>query len=489
MVRNIELWVALDQNLQNMRHVRLMFIIQEKKQLEFIAQMAEEMQFLQVAAILGRTLYRLKPFFVQNRWHIVRDGFIYSKVNDYQGNLLLTLPDQFPPRSLVYYDKERQHLRATGYVTKLIEEFVRRYNITLRWERSIQPERQLSLILLRNMTLNRTISLPLSLCGYEAPSEMGVFSYPYDFSKWFIMVPCAQEIPTAEVYIVICSLKLLAVLIGCYFIFALLDSCFGWLLLEKKFNWSSNLWFNERLIAGMMGQSFKLNAHNMLSSRVTHALLFLLGLVISTLYAAHLKTLLTKRPTQREIATFEDLRNRHDVSIYFDEAERFYLNMFDGARPMDTIRSRITYRQTKEFLALRNRLNRSRAFSTSTGEWLITAKRQELFEKPFHCSHSGLMIGNFILLSVPMQANSIYERPLNRLIHRVHTTGLLGHWKEQTLRKMTELGEISLKDPFHYKKFHEFKVADLAYVGLCLVTGLILGIITFVIEILFGRRS
>ncbi|XP_017027993.1 uncharacterized protein Ir67a [Drosophila kikkawai] len=479
-----DLWQALDRNLLNMRKVRLLLCRRwEEKPTDEFADTTENLRFLDVAVIgQENRIYHLQPY-APKRWLEVNPTkeTIFTPIRNYRGKYILTIPDQFSPRSIVSRNPETGKLEMTGYVYKLILEFTRIYNFTFRWVKDIVPGEQLNLFLLRNMTLNGTIDMPISLCGFEMPSELGVFSSIYDLGLWLVMVPCAQDIRTADVYVVMVSGQFLLVLLIFYYIFTFLDLCFGTLLLRKRVDWSSFV-LNERMISGIIGQSFNMRARNTLSSRVTNASLFLLGLVLSTLYAAHLKTLLTKRPKARQISNFQELRDS-PVSVYFDEAERFYLTSFDWERPVTAIRDKIQFVNTRDFHDIRSSLNRSQSFSVLDTEWLIMAKRQEFFEQPVYCFLPEMaIIRASVLLSLPMQANSIYEYPMNELIHRAQDAGLLDFWKQETLRKMISLGMISQKNPFPYVAFREFKVADLTWIWLLLFSLLALAFFVFLCE-------
>ncbi|XP_016933038.3 uncharacterized protein Ir67a [Drosophila suzukii] len=483
-----DLWQALDRSLLNMRKVRVLLLRKwEKRPSVDIAKTAEHLRFLHVAVIGQKNrMYRLQPYASQ-RWLEVNPKIspIFVKVKDYSGRYILTLPDQFPPRSIVYRNGKTGDLEMTGYVYKFLLEFTRMYNFTFRWQRPIKQGERLNLILLRNMTLNGTINMPISLCGFEMSSELGTFSDIYDLENWYIMVPRAQEIPTAEVYVVMVGGNFLIVLLIFYCIFTILDTCFGPLLLQKRVDWS-NLILNERMISGIMGQSFNMSARNTISSKVTNASLFLLGLVLSTLYAAHLKTLLTKRPTSRQISNFQELRDSH-VTVFFEEAERFYLNDFMWQRPIQAIKNKLTFKKTGEYSALRSGLNRTHAFSVLSSEWMIVAKRQELFKQPVFTVQPELrVIRTSVLLSLVMRSNSIYEHHINDLIHRVQSAGIVEYWKQQTLREMITLGMISQKDPFPYVAFREFKVGDLLWIWILLACFLLLAFFIFLCEVLLN---
>ncbi|XP_017133548.1 uncharacterized protein LOC108150096 [Drosophila elegans] len=481
-----DLWQALDRSLLNMRTVSVLLLRKwEKVPTIDIANTAEHWRFLHVAVIAhGNRIFRLQPYAPQ-RWLEIdpEKSRIFVKVRNYYGKDILTLPDQFPPRSIVYRNAKTGGLEMTGYVYKFLLEFSRIYNFTFRWQRPIVPGERLNLILLRNMTLNGTINMPISLCGFEASSKFGVFSNVYVMENWYIMVPRAQQIPTADVYVVVCGKNFLIVLLISYYIFTILDTCFGPLLLQKRVDWS-NLVLNERMISGIVGQSFKMSARNTISSRLTNATLFLLGLVLSTLFAAHLKTLLTKRPSSRQISNFQQLRDSH-VTVLFEKAEQFYLDENMWERPIRAIKDRLTFKDTVEYNALRSGLNRSQAFSVLTSDWLIVAKRQELFKQPVYTIQPELqIIGTSVLLSLVMQSNSIYEHHINDLIERAQGAGIVEYWKQQTLREMVTLGMISQKDPYTHMAFRDFKVGDLFWVWIWLDCFLILAFFIFFIELL-----
>ncbi|EDX09871.1 GD12908 [Drosophila simulans] len=376
---DLDLWQALDRSLLNMRKVRVLLLRKwEKIPTADVAAAAEHLLFLHVAVIgQGNRIYRLQPYAPQSWLQVdATVSPIFIKVRNYFGRYIVTLPDQFPPRSIVYRNPKTGELQMTGYVYKFLLEFIRIYNFTFRWQRPIVQGERMNLILLRNMTLNGTINLAISLCGFEAPR-----------------------------------------------------------------------------------------------------------LVLSTLYAAHLKTLLTKRPTSQQISNFKQLRDS-PVTVFFEEAERFYLkNAWD--RPIRYIKDQLHFRETVEYNALRSGLNRSNAFSALTSEWLIVAKRQELFKQPIFTVQPELrVIQTSVLLSLVMQSNSIYEDHINDLIHRVQSAGIVEYWKQQTLREMITMGMISQKDPFPYVAFREFKVGDLLWIWILWASFLFMSSVIFLGELL-----
>ncbi|KAH8317026.1 hypothetical protein KR074_011640, partial [Drosophila pseudoananassae] len=480
-----QLWTALDRNLLNMRRARLLLVRKwEEKPSEELDRIPDHLRFMYVAVVVsGNRIYRLQPY-APERWKLVdlNQGCMLPRIRNFYGRSILTLPDQMEPRSIAYRNNETGEIQMTGYVYKFLREFIRVYNFTFKWERPIVPGDHMTLFVLRNMTLNGTINMPISLCGFEKSTKFGVFSTVLDMEKWLVMVPCAHEISTAQVYLEVTGGRFLAVLVIFYYLFTILDTCFGPVILQTPVNWS-NLVFNERIMSGIIGQSFRMSATRATSSRVTNATLFFLGMVLSSLYAAHLKTLLTKHPTSRQISNFEELRDS-PVSVLFDEAEHFYFDKIDSGRPVDAIRSKISFIKSKEFHKLKRETNMSRAFSTLMSEWQILAKKQELYRQPAFCSLPGLwIISTNVLLTVPMQANSIYEEPLNAHINRVHDAGLLEHWKKQTLLEMVSLKIISQKDPFPYVAFREFKVGDLFWIWCLLGICLLLSFLVFLCEL------
>ncbi|EDW69627.1 uncharacterized protein Ir67a [Drosophila virilis] len=421
---DLALWQALANNLYNMRHARLLLLLQHAtvQQLRALANTARQLHFPHVVLLqLGTgNAYQLQPY-AKEHWLQLQPNSspIFARQYNYHGLTARTLPDQVSPRSLGYRDRKTGELRMTGFVAKLMQEFAR--------------------------------------------------------------------VHTAEVYQIVCSWNMLVVLLGSYCVFALLDTCFGWLLMQQQVDWT-NLVFNERMISGIIGQPCKLYAHATNSGRLAHAQLFLLGLIFSTLFAAHLKTLLTKRPMERMVTTFEELRDSH-LSIHFTEGEHFYVNMMDVGTPIDIIRSKITFLQTNLFYKERKSMNKSKAFSMTSTEWQIIKEQQNLFQRPVLCFQPGLIFRYKILASVPLQANSIFAEPLEELMFRVHDTGLLLHWKKPSLGELIALGEISGKDPYPYVPFYDFKVGDLFWVWLGWAWALCLAFVVFLCELIVYRMK
>lgn len=487
---NMELWQALARNLYNMRHVRVLMWQKEPHLVMFknLAEMPQQLQFHHVVLLSDSgEAYRLQPFAEQNWLRIDLQGNSSIFASKFNFNMLnsSTLPDQITSMSLVYNDKKTNELRMTGFVARLIQEFARLYNVSLHWQRTVIAGEQLSSILLRNMTLNGTLNLPITLCGYELPNELGIYSYPYDIPSWFITVPCAREVPTAKVYVLLFGPRMLALLLASYGIFVLVDACLSFLLIKKKFDWSY-LMFNEQIISGIIGQSSKLSIQTTLSSHFTQAQIFVVGLMISTLFSAHLNTMLTKRPRDREISNLHELRESK-INIVFEAGERLYMDQIGSKYPIYNLRSSIKYLDAHKFYTERSNLNTSQGFSITTTEWNIIQRQQELFHQPAYCYHPDLVFRMNLLMSVPLQANSIFIEPLNQLIHQVHSSGLLIHWKQESLRDLITLGQISLKDPYPYEPFQEFKVGDLFWVWLMLVFGLLLALTTFILELIVYR--
>lgn len=487
---NMELWQALARNLYNMRHVRVL-MWQEQLQpnmLKNLAELAQQLQFHHVVLLsYSGEAYRLQPYAKQNWLRIDQQEHSSIFARKYNFNMLnsSTLPDQITSMSLVYRDKRTNELRMTGFVARLIQEFARLYNVSLHWQRPVIAGEQLSSILLRNMTLNGTLNLPITLCGYELPNERGIYSYPYDIASWFITVPCAREVPTAKVYVLLFGPRMLALLLASYGIFVLLDACLSFLLMKKKFDWTYLL-FNERMISGIIGQSSNLSTHTTLGSHFTQAQLFVVGLMISTLFSAHLNTMLTKRPRDSEISNLQELKESK-IDIVFEAGERLYMDRIGINHPIFYLKSTIKYLETRKFYTERSNLNTSKGFSITSTEWNIIQRQQELFHQPAYCYHPDLVFRMNLLMSIPLQANSIFVEPLNQLIHQVHASGLLIRWKQESLRDLIALGQISLKDPYPYEPFQEFKVGDLFWLWLMLVFGLLLGLTTFILELIVYR--
>ncbi|KAH8302740.1 hypothetical protein KR044_010240 [Drosophila immigrans] len=488
---NWEMWQALATNLNNMRQVRVLLVLQEEHPVQQLLQeltvITQQLSFPHVVLLAtSGQLFRLQPYAQQSWLRIRRNRSrpIFGSLNNFHLLVARTLPDQMSSRSLVYKDKQTGKQKFTGFVARLITEFAMKHNISLQMQREVAVGEKFPLVLLRNMTLNGTLNLPMTLCGFEVSSALGIYSYPFDMPSWFIMVPCAREISTAQVYLLLWNWKMLTLSIFSYTVFALLDTALGCLLRGNSFSWSSLL-FNERMISGILGQAVSYRPNSTLSSRVIQAQLFIVGLLISTLFAAHLNTLLTKRPTEKPIANFQQLK-QSQLKVNFEESESFYLHRALPSSELRHIASQMDYLPAKQFFSQRNQ-NSSSAFSMTSTEWIIIKRQQEVFHQPVQCFHRDLIFHMNLLMSVPLEANSIFGPALDAFIQRIHPSGLMSYWKDESLMDLIALGQISLKDPYEHVPFHEFKVADLFWVWLIVLLGLLLASIAFICELLTYR--
>ncbi|KAH8370531.1 hypothetical protein KR093_003971 [Drosophila rubida] len=489
---NMEMWQALATNLNNMRHVRLLVLQHEaqslRQLLEELSAIAQKLRFPHVVLLAATGhVYRLQPYGSVSWLQLQLDTDtrspqrVFVKQHNYHLLVAHTLPDQVTSLSLVYVDKKTQLLRMTGFVARLMQEFTRVHNISLRWQRPVMAGEELSIILLRNMTLNGTLNLPITLCGFEEASALGIYSYPYDIPSWFIMVPCPRQIATADVFPALFNWRILSLLFGCYSVFVLLDSMLGSVLTKSKFEWT-NLICNERVLSGIVGQSLLIRAHSTLSSKITQAQLFVVSLMIGTIVSAHLKTLLTKPPTERKISNFPELKDS-DLRIFFEESEHYYVSRMSITSPIHPVRSKIEYLPTNEFYAQRKSLSVLQGFSVTLTEWNMIKRQQEHFHQPAFCYYPDLVFHLNLLMSVPLEANSIYAESLDLFIHKTHSSGLLDYWKAEAVRDLIALGQISLKDPYQFEPFHEFKVEDLLWVWLIIFMGSLVATLAFMGEL------
>ncbi|KAH8372411.1 hypothetical protein KR093_011389 [Drosophila rubida] len=491
---NTETWQALATNLNNMRHVRVLVLLEEVKARALqqiqneLTEITQQLGFPHVVLLLSTgSAYQLQPYAKQPWLRIQPNSSrpIFSNLDNYHRLVARTLPDQMRARSLVYKDKKTGQLKFTGFVARLITEFATKHNITLQMEREVETGEKFPLVVLRNMTLNGTLNLPMTLCGYEVSTELGIFSYPFDMPSWFIMVPCAREIPRAQVYLLLWNWKVLTLMLISYIVFTLLDATVSCVLMGKKLAWNTLL-FNERMISGILGQGAFNRSNYTTSFRVVQAQLFIVGVLISTLIAAHLKTLLTKLPTEKPITNFQELQNSH-LQVYFEQTESFYLRAAMQNSQLQYIATQVEYLPADEFFSRRNNLSQLSAFSMTSAEWNIIKRQQELFHQPLKCFHYDLIFRLNLLMSVPLEANSIFARPLETFMHRIHSAGLMKYWRDESIKDLISLGQIDLKDPYHYEPFREFKVNDLFWVWLIIPLGLLFSSLAFICELLSFR--
>ncbi|XP_037941261.1 uncharacterized protein LOC119674207 [Teleopsis dalmanni] len=202
---------------------------------------------------------------------------------------------------------------------------------------------------------------------------------------------------------------------------------------------------------------------------------------MNTLYAAHLKTLITSHPSLPQIMTFDDLR-KTNVKILADKTEINIVDNNIGVQQLNKIRDLLDITDTIMFQKQRQILNTSHAYPVSTSMWSVTELQQRFFGRKIFHAPKAMVILEMVHLGIPLQENSILKESLDRYIMFVHAAGLLQHWYISTFKDMLSAGKISRANIRNDDLFRSLRIKDLKWIWIFISCGYILSTIAFLIE-------
>ncbi|XP_037942071.1 uncharacterized protein LOC119674983 [Teleopsis dalmanni] len=311
-------------------------------------------------------------------------------------------------------------------------------------------------------------------------------SYPLELTSWYIMVPTMGVLSTSDIYLMIIGKKLIIVLTILVFsfsvLFTIIDSeIFSKIGRQIKIRYI-NLILNDKVLPGILGQSYMFHTQPKPSQRCLYMSLFLLGLTLNTLYAAHLKTLITSHPSLPQILSFDDLR-KAKVDIMVDETEVKIVSYSRGQEQFDKIRDLMDIRDTLTFQNQRKNLRTSHAYTVPTSMWKFIEQQQLFFARALFHAPEAMIIIEMLHLCVPLQENSILKESFDHYIHKVHDAGLLQYWYRSTFREMLSAHKIAIAEGIRMESYQNLRTRDLKWVWIFIGCGYILSIVAFLLEL------
>ncbi|XP_065369104.1 uncharacterized protein LOC135961530 [Calliphora vicina] len=389
--------------------------------LHFLNSSIPEDTSLEYFQLLPFPLYHLKL----RQFGQLKEEYFPKHWQNMKGKTLLTLPDQIVPRSVMYKDNKGA-IQFTGFVAKLIQMFAEVYNATLEMPFQPKIDEILNYNTLFNMTKYGELDMPMTIRGIASGSVLRYMTYPIEVSQWMIMIPCATRMTICEVYEVMLKPELFSIVLIFTGTFSLVHTVIE-KLFYMKMVWQ-NLLMSDKVIPGVLGQSFNFKKSSLLSLRLIYVLIFVFGLYMSTLFSAHLQTLITRPPFNAQITTFEELRHSEqkilisswdvqnmikDDYILSEEMKANVVIIDDGAI----------------FAVLRDNFNTTYGYPVPSASWSIYSNIQNHYAQKKFCVSENMNIRDMMLYGLPVGEHSPYKEPLDHLVHKIHAGGLLRGWK------------------------------------------------------------
>ncbi|XP_046810176.1 uncharacterized protein LOC124420665 [Lucilia cuprina] len=317
---------------------------------------------------------------------------------DMKGKTLMTLPDQLVPRSIMYRDRKGQIKPEIG---KIIH-----YSFIL------------------NMTKRGELDMPMSVNPIFTARSLRHMSYPTEVSKWMIMIPCSTRMTICDVYELMLTPQLFGVIIIFTVTFSVVHT-----IIEKLF-YKQMIWLNlvmcDKVIPGVLGQSFNVKKSSVLSL---------------------------------QIEADDDIFNNEmkGTIVYTDNSTLFG--------------------------EVRDSFNSTYGYTVTLTLWNIYSHVQMYYAQKKFCVSEDMNIWNVLLFGLPLGKHSPYKEPLDYLVHKIHSSGLLHAWRLDIFNDLLNSNRITFHDASRFKTYEDLTEHDLLLVWIILLIGLICSVMMFFIEI------
>ncbi|KAI8127443.1 hypothetical protein CVS40_2728 [Lucilia cuprina] len=492
----IDLWEHFLHGLDYLRQIRILMIFvnvrNTKKLQDKVIKVCEEyditngiLHFLN-SSNLRKTSVDYLQLLPYPQYHLktrqfgrVNEEYFPIHWRDMKGKTLMTIPDQLVPRSIMYRD-EKGKLRYSGLATKMVELFAEVYNATLKMPFQPKIGEIIHYSTILNMTKNGLLDMPMSVNPIFTARSLRHMSYPTEVSKWMIMIPCSTRMNICEVYELMLNPQLFGVIIVFTIIFSLLHT-----IIEKLF-YKQMIWLNlimcDKVIPGVLGQSFNLKKSSVLSLRMIYVLIFILGLYMSTHFSAHLQTLITSPPFHSQISTFKELRES-EQKILLNKLDLIDIEESDDI-VSNEMKDNIVYTDNSTYFEeLRDSFNSTYGYTLSSALWNVYSHVQMYYAEKKFCVSESMNMWNVLLFGLPLGKHSPYKEPLDYLVHKIHSSGLIHAWQLEVFNDLLSSNRITFRDPSRLKTYEDLTESDLLLIWIILVIGLTCSVLVFFSEI------
>lgn len=301
-------------------------------------------------------------------------------------------------------------LIITGMICRLMEEFARYYNGTLKFNYDITGPKSMMLHfkMLKNLA-NDTMDISTAFFPmyYSTKETFPFFSYPFMVSSWCVMLPVERIISPTEAMI------------------GVLQSPWMWLyisIIYGIFHW-------------LKGMSWRGSSYISLFISLMR-----LSLICSLL--AQLSAMFIHPQQLKRIETFEQLKLanipimgwRREFNLYPEELRIRYATMF------------ISHDNYMEFIKLRMGFNTSFAYTISEDKYKMYKEMQKYFKRPLFRFSYDLCMLRINPQSLLYQENWLFRHQFDSFVHRLQPSGILRLWHKKGLFDLIQAGHATLRD-------------------------------------------
>ncbi|XP_055918610.1 uncharacterized protein LOC129950713 [Eupeodes corollae] len=364
----------------------------------------------------------------------------------------------------------------SGQIGNLFRTFAARHNARLNTSSLMFP---LFLNDLNNLVSNKTVeisSIPTLLISSKS------FSYPCFRIAVGVMLPIEAKIPVFKVFMRVFYLDAFLIAVTVVVLFSAV-------LETSEFLWGKNIgllnfFMNLNLLGGILGQSLVERPTDKCCTKIIYLLIFLLGIMLTTLYGAFLQTLMTEPLKEKFIKTLEDVISSNlkikgfslqfgVVRLYNPEVEEIYSKAF-------------LIKNTKVSEAIdkdQDALNTKYAYVTLDVTWKFYEYMQNFLGIKLFRWSKELCLVKSVPIGFPVYENSIYKEILKFHSLDVQASGLWEFWIKRALYENKKNGNVRSRYFEFKEKFRSMKVEDFKWIWTALSLAFLISSLCFLAEI------
>ncbi|XP_034114127.2 uncharacterized protein LOC117574397 [Drosophila albomicans] len=428
-----------------------------------------------------QVVYRLQPFPSASLVPITEEIFIKTW-NNFMGRTAVILPDLVAPSSLLITDYRTGEQQLFGYADRLIIEFAKKYNITLKFKMPLSEVNALGVNDIYRMTLNGELDLPIRYFAHAPRVRSTQVEYVsiYQLESIFIIVPCGKEMNLKDVYTGLKTYSNIVVL--AYFIFAILETLLVaafYRIIGRRFRFCfGNLFINICAFRGVFGLGIPMNRYgSSFSLKQLVIVMSIFSLIFNCNFNANLSTLLIKQPHYKQIESFEELRNS-ELVILLDERSYNYIKWVNDEDIYKSLIPNIQIIPTRQREKMLYALNNSYGYQVFTKLWNSLDFYQKHYKVKTMCTSPGLIISDVPVSGILMN-NSVFRIALNEYMHQTRSMGFYQHWLKSANQKL--IGNFPKTNLINNQESKPLRMDDLKWLwklmGFCYaVAGLVFAV-------------
>ncbi|KAH8312416.1 hypothetical protein KR044_010676 [Drosophila immigrans] len=488
------LLTVLAKDLNRMRESRIIIWLQTMQPnptafLDVIRDQASSHNFLSLMVVHSNSLdvYRLQPFPSPSLERITDKRFVKTWQN-FRGKTAVILADLLPPLSMLTTDRRTGEQKLVGFSDRLISEFAKKYNITLKLRMPLSEVNELEIIDIYGMTINGELDLPIRFFANSPRARLTQVEYTsvLRLGKILIVVPCGKEMCLSDVYTGLKTYSTIVLI--AYFVFAIIETLFVaafYRIIRRRYRFSyGNLLINMCAFRGVFGLSIPMTRYrSSLSLKQMVMIMSIFSLISSCLFNANLSTLLIKQPHHKQIDNFEQLR-KSELEVMVDERSYNFVKWVIDEEFYESVMPNIKMVSSRQRSKMLYSLNTSYAYQTFSDMWMVLDIYQRRYGIKTMCRSPGLLLTDVPISGILMN-NSVYSVALNEFMHLTYNMGLYHHWLRSANNRMIET--FSKENAIENQEHVPLKINDLKWLWTLMALGYAVAGLVFVGEILTAR--